>query len=113
MTTLQTAIRTASLAWLVALAILVAVGLLRGTIKSSGLVSERSGAARRRLSPTRIQLLLATLVVAAVYVGRMVSASGRTLPGISAGWLALFGVSNAIHLAVQAVRTWRQRTPEV
>ena len=110
MTTLQTVIRTAGLAWLVALAILVAIGLLRRTINSSGLLSERLGAAKGKLSPTRIQLLLVTLVVAAVYLGRVVSASGRTLPAISSGWLALFGASNAIYLAVKAVRTWRQRT---
>lgn len=108
MTTLQAAIRLVGMLWLLALAALVALGMLTGTINTRGLLSEKRGPARGRISPERVQLLLATLAAASTYVNQAVVGAGTgNLPEVPDVWLALMGGSYGIYLAGKAVRRLR------
>lgn len=114
MTTLRFAIRIVGIVWLFALAATVAVGMLRGTINTKGLLSEKRGSARGRTSPERVQLLLATLAAASTYVSQAAAgaASGH-LPEVPGEWLALMGGSYGIYLAGKAVRAIRDRVTSI
>jgi len=110
MTTLQAAIRLVGLALVFGMAAVVALGMLKGTINTRGLLSEKRGATSRRLSPTRVQLLLATLAAATAYVSQAVTTTDRGhLPTLSGEWLAAVGGSNGVYLAGKVVRAFRDR----
>lgn len=114
MTTLQAAIRLVALIWTLALAGLVAIGMLRRTVNVSGLLVEKKGAGRGRVSPARIQVLLATLTAAVAYVSQVagMNPTGH-LPAPSGAWIALLGGSNCIYLASKAVTAYRARSKRI
>jgi len=110
MTTLQAAIRLVGLALVFGMAAVVALGILKGTINPRGLLSEKRGATSRRLSPARVQLLLATLAAATAYVSQAVTTTDRGhLPTLSGEWLAAVGGSNGVYLAGKVVTAFRDR----
>ena len=82
--------------FLAALAAIVAFQMLTGRINTSGLLSDpRDGS----FSPARLQMLVASLAVAAAYLGRLGDWHDfSSLPDIPPEQLALLGGSHAIYL---------------
>ena len=78
------------------LAFLVVYGLLTSRINTKGLLIDKSGGGGVR--PERIQLLVATIALAAKYMMDVSSTTGPALPHLDPGWLYLFGGSNGIYV---------------
>ncbi len=108
MTEFQATIRVVGFAWLLAMAALLAVGMLGNTIKTRGLVYHKTARGLGELSPGRVQLLLVTLGTGTGYlvqVLRSADSSGPHAPPL--GWTALVAASNGIYLAGKAVKALR------
>jgi len=90
-------------------AAVVATGLLNGTVNTRYLLFGMRRDGTRYFSPERVQLLIATIVVAAMYFADAVqgAATGQ-LPDIPAGWLAMLGGSQAIYLGGKAISMLRR-----
>jgi len=82
--------------WLFLWALAVAVGwrLLSGQISLAGLISSR---ASDPVSPFRVQQLLATLALAMILVGRVLTDRSR-FPDIPEEFVALLGGSNILYV---------------
>jgi len=85
-----------ALAFVYALAFIVFHGLLTSRINMKGLLLDKSGSGTVR--PERVQLMIATLVMAAKYLTDVFSTTTPTFPHIDATWLYLFGGSNGIYV---------------
>ncbi len=96
-----------ALALLGVLAATVAVRLLTGGIATRGLLQGRTRHGETRVSPTRVQMLLATLSAAAWYLSQ-VAATG-TLPDPPTWMLALLGGSHGIYLGAKADALLRRK----
>ena len=79
-------------AWLTAMALVIAYRLLTGRIVLDGLLTMDG----QRFSPERLQLLLLTLSAVAVYVGEALAAG--KLPDVPDGLLPILVGSNAVYL---------------
>lgn len=93
--------------FLAALALVVALQLVTGRIRTRGLlhgrITGRSWGRDAYLSPERIQLLLFTLGAAAHYLSLAVDgARAGTLPPVPDAWLPILGGSNALYLVGKA-----------
>ena len=80
-----------------ALATVIGVGLWTGRIQIRSLIYGRTRAGKRYLSAARVQLLIATLITAAHYVGDVRNSAG-SLPDIPKQWLYLVGGSQVLYL---------------
>jgi len=110
MTILQGAFRLVGILWLLALAALVAVGMLKGTITVGGLLLVKTPGRRGRRSATRVQLLLATLAIAALYLkSAVVRPDAARLPALPPVWVIILAASNAIYLTAKVVPARRAR----
>jgi len=86
----------------------VAVGLLNGTINSRYLLFGTRRDGTRYFSPERVQLLIASIVIAAMYFADALElAHTGQLPDIPAGWLAVLGGSQALYLTGKAIAMLR------
>jgi hypothetical protein len=101
---LATVLRNGLVAWLLLLAVIVALRLLDGRVKLSGLLARSSGhAAAGLVSPERVQLLAAFALALAAYVRlvlNLMHQPGRhdALPPVPAELIALFAASHSIYL---------------
>jgi hypothetical protein len=84
-------------AFVYALASVVAYKLLTSRINAKGLFLDKSGSGGVR--PERVQLLISTIVIAGKYLADVFSTSNPTLPQIDSGWLYLFGGSTGLYVA--------------
>jgi|SRR5436305_1126094 len=110
MTMLRAALPLFGILWLLALAALVAVGMLNGTVTVRGLLRHKTPTGPGGLSPGRLQLFLVTLAIASLYLTALVATSGPgLLPDAPLPWIIVLGASNAIYLASQVVSTLRAR----
>jgi hypothetical protein len=98
--------RVAALATVGALAMLILVGLLTGSISTHGLLSVRNASGQLQVSPLRVQLLLVTIATAAHYLQLVFQAEDLTrFPEPPTVWLAALGLSNGSYLVGRA-GTW-------
>lgn len=81
--------------------LLVALGMLRGSIKTSGLLTVRGANGMRRLSPQQVQLLVITLAGAGQYLMSVIAHPENGLPEVPQQMLALLGLSHASYLGSQ------------
>ncbi|SRR6266487_5667435 len=110
MTTLQGVLRLLAMLWMLALAGLVAVRMLNGTITVRGLLRHKTATGPGGLSAGRVQLFLVTLAVASLYVTALVARSGPgLLPDAPLPWIIVLGASNAMYLTSQVVSALRAR----
>ena len=58
------------------------------------------------LSPERVQLLLATLLLSAKYITEVAHSTTGALPDVSKDWLVVFGGSGGVYASVKAARMW-------
>jgi hypothetical protein len=58
------------------------------------------------VSPERVVLFGAMVLVSCVFVVRMIEASMREIPDLGPCWLLLFGSSCAVYLGMKAFRTF-------
>jgi hypothetical protein len=86
------------------LAAIVALRMLTGSINMRGLL--RSKDAAQGVSPLRVQLLLATLLVGGQVLRQIATAQGSTMPDISRDWLLLFGGSSGAYAAGKVAQAW-------
>lgn len=84
-------------AFVYALASVLAYKLLTSRINTKGLFLDKSGSGAVR--PERVQLMISTIVIAGKYLADMFSTSNPTLPQIGSGWLYLFGGSTGLYVA--------------
>jgi len=84
-------------AFVYALASVVAYKLLTSRINTKGLFLDKSGSGEVR--PESVQLMISTIVVAGKYLTDVFSASNPTLPQIDSGWLYLFAGSTGLYVA--------------
>ncbi len=95
-------------AFLILLAAILVFRLLTRKIQLAGLLNRKEDAAR--VSPERVQLLLATLAVSAKYLGSVVHGTTGTMPEVSREWLYLFGGSSGIYASVKAITTLTRKS---
>jgi hypothetical protein len=88
-----------------ALAAIVASKLLNSTINMRGLLSDKSQPSR--ISPERVQLLLATISLSIQYVHVAATSPNGSFPKLGSGWLYLFGGSSSIYAVRKAVESRR------
>ena len=87
--------------FLAALFVIVAYGVIAGTIRTRGLLS---GEPAGRFSPGRIQLLIVTLIAASMYLGSVIDEAGSgSLPDVPGWMLAVVGLSQAGYLGGKTV----------
>ena len=99
------AFRFVAFAFLTLLAAFVALGVLNGTIVTSGLCAQKTGDTKGQVSPERVQLLLFTISAAATYVVSAVTSTDHTtLPPIDGAWLAVGAGSNGIYAISKTIR---------
>jgi len=92
------------LGFLYLLAAVVFVQILTRRINTGGLIKQKNQS--KRVSPERIQLLLATIAASATYFSQVRSSTSGTLPDISPQWLYVFGGSSGIYVAGKALTTY-------
>jgi hypothetical protein len=105
--------------FLIGLLILVAYGMLTGTINTRGMLADKIGGgsgsspptpSRGGFSPARVQMLLATLAVAFYYVGQVsTTAQTGTFPTIPKEMLYVLGGSHAFYLGSKITRLISER----
>jgi hypothetical protein len=102
---LQIVIRYVTLGWLFALLVIVVLQLLNGRINVRGLLAEKTAAGVRAVSGARVQLLLATVTAAGMYItDTLTTTTTGRLPEMQTPWLAALAASNGIHLLDKLVR---------
>jgi len=110
MTTLQGAVRLVGMLWLLALAALVTVGMLNGAVTMRGLFRDKSARGPSGSSAAQVQLFLATLAIAALYVRSVAAGSDAVrLPVVPLAWVIILGASNGIYLTSKVVSALRVR----
>jgi hypothetical protein len=82
---------------LTALSVLVMLRLLTGDLRTRGLIEGTTAAGSRFVSAGRVQLLIATLVVAVQYASQAWQSPQR-LPDVPQTWLLLLGGSHVLYL---------------
>jgi hypothetical protein len=82
------------------LALIVALKLLNSSINMRGLLIDKSHPSR--VSPARVQLLIATISLSAQYVHAASTSLDGSFPKLGSGWLYLFGGSSAIYVVRKA-----------
>ena len=87
------------------LAVTIAWQLLTGRINTRYLLWGRKSDGSRYFSPERLQLLIATFVVAGQYLYTASQSNGE-MPKLPDGSLELLGLSNAIYLGGKAVNVF-------
>jgi hypothetical protein len=80
-----------------ALFVIVILRLLTGDLRTGGLIEGTTARGSRFVSAGRVQLLIATLVVAVQYASQ-VWQSPQRLPDIPQTWLLLLGGSHVLYL---------------
>ena len=90
---------------------IVAYRLLTGRINLRGLFSRKGSS--NSVSPERIQLLLATLVMSADYLTSVAHATGSAMPDVTPQWLYLMGGSSGIYVVGKALTTLRSKTTDL
>ena len=92
MALVQGLLRVSGFLFVAAMALLVVVGMLRGTIRTQGLLG--------KFNAVCVQLFIATLSIAVVYVVAMVRRpASDQLPRLSILWLVLLSASNGVYLS--------------
>ena len=74
-------------------------------INLRGLLVHKDGSGR--VSPERVQLLIATIAAAAGYVSDLSVNTSGAMPDISGSWLYLMSGSSAIYAMGKAYATWK------
>lgn len=90
-----------------ALAATVFLQILTRRIKLDGLFSENN--APGKVSPGRVQLLLATFAASATYLARVANSTNGNMPDIDPNWLYLFGGSGGLFALEQGWAAWKKR----
>jgi len=89
-----------AMGFLYALAVVVVYKIVTRQINMEGLITHKDGSGR--VSPERIQLLLATIAASATYLTDALSSTNGSLPDVSPQWLYLIGGSSSIYVAGKA-----------
>ena len=85
-----------------------ALGLLGGSINTRYLLWGTRADGSRYFSAERVQLLVATVVLAAAYLGDAIHmAPTGTMPDVPSSWLMALGGSQAIYLGGKAFKMLR------
>ena len=85
----------------------VAFQLLTGRISTRNLLRRKAGS--KQLSPERVQLLFASLLLSFRYLSSLAHSPPDSLPSISPEWLYVFGGSSAVYAAGKAITTFLPR----
>ena len=93
--------------FLIILSAILVFKLLTRQIQLGGLLNRKHD--NGRVSPERIQLLLATLAISAKYLGSVMHASNGAMPDVSPDWLYLFGGSSGIYASIKAFTTMTRK----
>src|SRR4051812_1315710 len=97
-----------AIVFLATLVSIIAVRLLNGEINSRGLLHRKGARTRDDVSPERVQLLIATLVIASMYVQEAIRLRGTgRLPEVPDSWLAAQGASQLVYLGAKAMSFFR------
>ena len=98
--------------FLAALAAIIGVRLVTGSINTGGLLHSKSPTGQETISPARVQLLLFTLATAGTYLGQAVAARGTLrMPDVSQSTIAALGGSHALYLGTKAFAFFSKRVP--
>ena len=90
-------VRWEGIVFLSALTIAVVSRLLTGSIATRGVIEGTTARGTRFVSASRVQLLIATMVAAALYLSQ-VARHPQAFPDVPSSWLLLFGGSQALYL---------------
>jgi hypothetical protein len=90
-----------------ALAATVFIQILTRRIKLNGILSEDN--VPGKVSPGRVQLMLATFAASITYLSQVANSSNGTMPDIDPNWLYLFGGSGSIYALEQGWAAWKRR----
>jgi hypothetical protein len=93
--------------FLLLLTAILAYRLLTRRIALAGLLARKDDGGR--ISPERVQLLLATLGLSAKYLSEVLQGGTAAMPDVSADWLIVFGGSSGIYAALKALTTLRKK----
>lgn len=78
---------------------------LTGQINLRGVLVHKDGS--ERVSPERVQLLIATIAAAGSYLSQVSGSSTNVMPDISTSWLYLLSGSSGIYALGKAYATWK------
>src|SRR6185295_3136604 len=102
METLARVMRIEISCFMIGLAVIVLFGMLTRTINTKGLLRDKGTSSG--FSPARLQLLIATVVVAFYYIGQALSNTNTgTFPTIPNEMLLILGGSHAFYLGSKTV----------
>ncbi|HXY49392.1 MAG TPA: hypothetical protein VEI01_08075 [Terriglobales bacterium] len=79
--------------------------MFTGQINLHGLLLHKDGSGR--VSPERIQLLVATIAEIARFLGAIGTTQNSVMPDINTGWLYLLGGSSSVYVMGKAWKTWK------
>jgi hypothetical protein len=96
------------LVFLGSLAALLCYRLLTRQITLDGLIS--SSLSSDQVSPERVQLLLATLLIAARYLNEVWHSTGNVMPDVSKSSLTVIGASSGIYATLKGFAAWRSKS---
>ena len=94
--------------FLLLLSVILIYRMLTRRINLRGLFLRKDGS--KSVSPERVQLLLATMVISANYLSLVAHASGNRMPDVSPQWLYLMGGSSGIYVVGKALTLFRNKT---
>ena len=107
---LQELVAAVAFSLVASLAAIVLMQMMTGAIRMRGLLCRKVGDAAGAASPERVQLLITTIGIAAMYLMSVARSADRTtLPEIDATLLSGVVGSHAVFLASKAVSAFRAR----
>jgi hypothetical protein len=92
--------------FLIGLVVIVFYGMLTGTINTTGLLHDKGTSSG--FSPGRLQLLIATIVVAFYYIGQAFTKDGGQFPVIPNEMLLILGGSHTFYLGAKTIALLRE-----
>lgn len=114
MSTVAQATQYSVFGFLAALAAIISVRLLTGSINTSGLLHSKSPTGQESISPARVQLLLFTLATAGTYLSQALNARGSLrMPDVPQNTIVALGGSHALYLGTKAYAFFSKRVPRV
>ena len=96
-------VRYVVLGFLFALAGIIAIRLLNGSINTNGLLRSKSPSKMESTSPARVQLLIFTVATAGTYLTQVLKSLGTLeMPDVPRDTLIALGGSHALYLGTKA-----------
>ena len=91
----------------------IIAGIFSGRVRTAGLLKARASNGKFRVSPQRVQVLVATLTVAGHYIGTFLESDRTSLPEVPSQLLAILGASHLAYNGSKGYLVLRKKARKV